>query len=134
MLTHSAKGKVSRVDGQTVVFSPANSSYELHLASENAASIQTGKPIDLLIKGTARKVYSVSTGGLFVTPIIGTPKILQGKVKDIIDGWLTLNCGVLVNVKLPTEAGAIELAGGQIQEGSLVNVVLFPGASCTVKS
>lgn len=133
MLTHPAKGKVSRVDGQTVVFCPQNSTYELHLESPNSAQMLTGKPVEMSISGNARKVYSVGTGGLFISPIIGTPKILQGRVKDVAEGWLTINCGVLVNVKLPTEAGAIELANGQIQAGSLVNVVLFAGASCEVK-
>jgi hypothetical protein len=63
---------------------------------------------------------------------MGPPRILQGRVKAVSDGELTLNCGVVVNVRLPSEAGAVELAQGPIEVGTLVNVVLLPGTTLEV--
>ena len=133
LLTHPAKGTLA-LNGQTVIFSPSNTTYQLYLESDNGPVQASGRPVEVVVSGAARKVYTEPSGGLFVSPIVGTPKILQGRVKDLNDTWLTLNCGVIVNVKLPTEPGGIELARGAIEMGSLVNVVLYPGASCEVKS
>jgi hypothetical protein len=71
----------------------------------------------------------VPSGGGFISPIMGTPRTLQGRVKAIAEGELTLNCGAVVNVTLPRTNGAVELAQGSIEVGSLVNVVLMPGAT-----
>ena len=117
---------------QVVIFAPKDSTYELHLQSGKDYDGPINSPIDLVVRGTARKVYTVPSGGLFVSPIRGTPKILQGRVKSFDEKSMVVNCGVLVTVDLPREAGAVELARGQIAEGTLVNVVLQPGARCEV--
>ncbi|MBC7784135.1 MAG: hypothetical protein H7144_09865 [Burkholderiales bacterium] len=132
-LAHIAKGKISRLDGPQVVFNPRDTNYQLYLEIAGVPQIVLNEPVDAVLNASARKVYTVPSGGLFVSPIVGTPRILQGRVKEITDGWLTLNCGVIVNVQLPDDAGAVELANGEIAAGSLVNVVLQPGASFTTK-
>ena len=86
-------------------------------------------PIRAVIRGTARKVYTVPSGGLFVTPIMGPTRIVQGRVSDVTADELTVTAVATVNVTLPKTPGAIELSEGAIGDGSLVNVVLMPGAT-----
>lgn len=129
-LAHVTKGKVIAVNGSTVVFKPANSTYELHL--NVAGGSYTGpvdEPVDAILRATARKIYTVPSGGLFVTPIIGPTRILQGRVRATGPGEIALQCTAYFNIKLPTIPGSVEMACGPIQEGSLVNAVLLPGAT-----
>lgn len=126
MLSHATKGKVIRVEGDTIVFKPGTTTYEMHLLCPRYAG-PMDEPVELVISGAARKAYTVPSGGLFVSPIMGTPKVLQGRVKDLTDEQITLNCGVLINITLPTIPGSIELARGPIESGSLVNIILMAG-------
>ena len=69
------RGKVIRVEGQTVVFHPAGSSYKLHL--ETGYNEFVAPPpdtlVDALIRVRARKLWTVPSGGLFIAPIFGPP-------------------------------------------------------------
>jgi hypothetical protein len=127
MLSHATKGKVIKVEGDIVVFKPGTTTYEMHLLYPGYAG-PVGEPVELVIRGMARKAYTVPSGGLFVSPIMGTPKVLQGRVMDLTDEQITLNCGVLINITLPTIPGSVELARGPIESGALVNVILMAGA------
>ncbi|HEY0008910.1 MAG TPA: hypothetical protein VGB55_09315 [Tepidisphaeraceae bacterium] len=117
---------------KTLVFAPRESNYELHLQTLEGYEGVINQPIDVVVRASARKIYTVPSGGLFVSPIRGTPRIVQGRVKAFDQRSLTLQCGVLVTVDLPTGDGAIDLAEGQIEVGSLVNVVLLPGARAEI--
>jgi hypothetical protein len=134
MPMHAAKGKVTVVKAETVIFRPHQTTYALELSSPSGYEGPVDVPVELLIQAEARKAYTVPSGGLFVSPIMGPPRILQGRVKEIDGRQLTLNCGVVVNVTLPSEAHAIELARGEIAIGSIVNVVLMPGATFELKT
>ena len=129
-LTHATKGRVVSASGDVVVFKPANTTYELHL---KAIGGTYDGPVDATVHGVirakARKAYTVPSGGLFVTPIMGPTRIVQGRVIDLEKGGLTLSAVATVNVALSTTPGAVELANGSITHGSLVNVVLEPGAT-----
>lgn len=127
MLSHATKGKVIRVEGDRVVFKPGTTTYEMHLVCPGYAG-PVNEPVELVISAVARKAYTVPSGGLFVSPIMGTPKVLQGRVKDLTDEQITLDCGVLINITLPTIPGSVELARGPIEAGTLVNVILLAGA------
>lgn len=126
MLGHASKGKVLRIEGEMIVFRPGNTTYEMHLVCPDYQG-PVNEPVQLIIRASARKVYTVPSGGLFVSPIMGVPKIVQGRVKDLTDEQVTLNCGVLINIDLPKVAGGIELARGPIETGVLVNAVLLAG-------
>jgi len=128
-LAHSTRGKVTANNGGVVVFKPTGTTYELHLRAENYTG-PMNEAVDVIIRGDARKVYTVPSGGLFVSPIMGTPKIIQGRVKDVTTSELALHCGgAIINVTLPRLEGAIELAQGPIESGRIVNAVLMAGAS-----
>jgi len=126
-LAHATKGTVLGTQGSAVVFQPLNTTYNLYLQPANGTPAEG--PAAVVVKATARKVYTVPSGGLFVSPIMGPPKTFQGRVIDAKDDSITLDCGVIVNVKLPNIAGGVELACGPISVGSLVNVIAVAGAT-----
>ena len=134
-LAHVTKGRVVSANGPTVVFKPVSSTYELHLTNvggDYAGPIDA--PIKAVLRGTARKVYTVPSGGLFVTPILGPTRIVQGRVTDVTEGGLAVQAVATVNVTLPKTPGLVEMARGPIAQGSLVNVVLQPGATFELAS
>jgi hypothetical protein len=126
--TIPARGRITSAAGGIVKFAPSNTNYVLHLAAPDI----TG-PLNTLLEGVirvkARKVYTVPSGGNFITPIFGPPKTIQGRVRALSDGAMIVHAGTSVYVELPAEASAVELANGPIAVGSLVNVVPFPGAT-----
>lgn len=125
----TAKGKVLRNEGDHVVFQPTNTNYELHLKAGNYAG-PVGVPVGCTVKVTARKVYSVSSGGGFIQPIFGPPKIIQGRVVSIEGQTMLIHAaGAAVVVTLPLDDSGIDLNTGLIAPGSMVNVVAFAGAT-----
>ena len=128
-----ARGKIIGVtNGSIVRFAPANTTYELHLAHHraSAADLPTGKPIDLFIYVDARKVYTVPSGGNFIQPIVGPPRIIPGRVRwASADGQtIIVHAGTNFTVMLPRADDAIDLNNGAIAVGKMVNVVTLPGA------
>ena len=41
------------------------------------------RPVEALVRVRARKVWTVPSGGLFVAPIFGPPRIVQGRVRAL---------------------------------------------------
>lgn len=121
-------GKVTAIDGEVVVFNPRGYTYQMHLKS-GAVAPAAGTVVDVLIRASARKVWTVPSGGAFISPIEGPPKILQGRVRFQSDRQLVLACGANVIVDLPAAETAIDLASGEIVIGRLVNVTAMPGAT-----
>ena len=75
-----ASGKVIAVKDGLVIFNPAGTSYELQLACPKfEGTLNT--PIKAMIYMVARKVYTVPSGGNFVSPIFGPPRMVQGLVR-----------------------------------------------------
>jgi hypothetical protein len=124
----AAHGKVTGTAGDLVTFVPANTTYELHLVAPGySGAIKT--PVDGIVRVKARKAYSVPSGGNFITPLYGPPKIIQGRVRAIDGNAIVVQAGTPVHVTLPGESSAVELANGAIAVGTIVNVVAFPGAT-----
>ena len=128
-----ARGKVISIDGQRVVFHPVRTTYQMHLDLPAAAGAGAGlprdTPVEAGIRVRARKVWTVPSGGLFVTPIFGTPRIMQGRVRYADERTVVLNAGVNVVVELPNNEAAYDLARGPVEVGSLVNITVMPGAT-----
>lgn len=121
-----ARGTVVRTEAGAVIFNPANTSYEVKLTTATDAS--TGRA-DALVRATGRKLLTVTSGGNFVSPIFGPPRIIQGRVKYLDQTTMVVHCGMPVIVTLPTADAAIDLAGGGLAVGVMVNLTLLPGAS-----
>jgi hypothetical protein len=128
---YAARGRVIEVrdEGRTVVFKPDRTVYQLTLRAESPYAGPLNIPIDARLRIAARKVYTVPSGGNFIEPIFGEPRIIQGRVKRGDDRRLVVHAGTPFNVDLPPAPSAIDLNNGPMTVGSLVNVVVMPGAS-----
>ena len=78
---------------------------------------------------TARKVWTVPSGGNFIAPIFGPPKTIQGRVKWLDEKTLVVHAGTSFLVELPASDQALDLANGPIEVGAMVNVTASPGAT-----
>ena|SRR5579864_6655974 len=122
-----AFGKVTSVKDGQVAFNPRGTSYELQLAvAKYSGPLNT--PITCLIRVTARKVYTVPSGGNFIVPIFGPPRIVQGRVRSADSKSIVVHAACPIHVDLPAEDHAIDLDEGPIGVGRMVNVVCLPGA------
>lgn len=124
-----ARGRVSQVNGSTLVFLPAGTNYELHLNSGAPYSGPVDQPIEAIIKVVARKLWTVPSGGNFIAPIFGQPRTIQGRVKWIGGSQIVVQAGTSFLVDLPAADQAIDLANGVIEVGTMVNVTALPGAT-----
>jgi len=124
-------GKVIAVhdDGKTVIFAPRGTSYELHLKAVTPYAGPLNAPVEAVIRLSGRKVYTVPSGGNFVTPIMGPPRIVQGRVRSANDQELVIRAGANFVVALPAADSAIDLGNGAIALNTMVNVVALPGAT-----
>ncbi len=123
-----ARGRITAAEAGKVTFQPAGTNYEHHMQVPADFGAPVGSLVDGLIRVNARKVYSVPSGGNFVAPIFGPPKIIQGRVKFADAKQLVVQAGVPIVVELPGDDNAMDLHSGGIAVGTLVNVVALPGA------
>src|SRR3954452_15256701 len=112
----AAPGKVIAVKDGLIVFAPRGTSYELHLKPPGGGQYAgaTNTPVDAVVRVTARKVWTVPSGGDFISPIMGPPKIIQGRVKQVSESQLIVHAGAVFAVDLPTKDSAIDLPNGAI--------------------
>ena len=127
--TPSARGKViERRGGDRVVFAPANTNYELDLVAEHYAG-----PLNVLTDGvvrvTARKIWTVPSGGNFISPVLGPPRTIQGRIRAVTDRSIVVQAGCTITVDFPAADSGFDLANGPLQVGAIVNVMAMPGAS-----
>jgi hypothetical protein len=122
-----AIGKVLSRDDTSVLFNPQNTTYELKLMTSNYDG-PIGQRVEGFIVVSARKVYTVPSGGNFIQPIFGPPRIVQGRVKYLDEKEMVVQAGAPIIVQLPMEEDAFDLVNGDLMVASLVNVVALPGA------
>ena len=122
------RGKVTAVQDGQVTFIPRDTTYEMFLKTAKPYTGPVNAPVDALIRLSARKVYTVPSGGNFITPIFGPPKIVQGRVRYLDERLLVVQAGAKVIVELPGGDSAIDLGNGAITINTMVNVVALPGA------
>jgi hypothetical protein len=116
-----------RADDVSVVFRPRETTYEIELGAKNYDG-PIGKRVEGYVRVSARKVYTVPSGGNFIAPIFGTPRIVQGRVRYLDEKEMVVQAGTSVIVELPADEDAYDLVSGDLTVGSLVNVVVMPGA------
>ena len=126
----AARGKVIAVKDGVVTFAPSGTNYELHLAAPDYAG-----PVGVLTSGSirvvARKVWTVPSGGNFVSPIFGPPRTIQGRVRKVDGNTLVVHAGAPFVVELPSDDAGIGLSEGAITVGAIVNIMAMPGARFT---
>ena len=124
-----ARGKVLRADGGTVIFAPTGTTYELKLVAPGGYKGPIGLPVDGLIRLVGRKLWTVPSGGNFVTPIQGPTRIIQGRIKFLDAREMVVQAGFPVVVQLPAAVDAMDLPNGSLEVGRLVNCTIMPGAT-----
>ena len=127
-MTAAARGKVTEVKDGVLRFAPSGTNYELHLVGPGRA-VGTGVMVEGVIRVRARKVWTVPSGGNFISPIFGTPRTIQGRVRSVGEREIVVLGGAPVVVELPAEEHGYDLANGPIAVGVMVNVVALPGAT-----
>jgi hypothetical protein len=123
-----ARGKVIRVEDSGVIFVPSNSNYELKLVTAGRYDGPVDTIIDATIQATARKLWTVPSGGNFIAPIFGPPRIVQGRIKYLDQTTMVVQAGAPVRITLPSAESAYDLNTGALAVGSLVNATVLPGA------
>ena len=130
-LDFPARGKVIRVEGNVVVFNPSATTYELRLVNANGdMPAVSNAAISCYIRCNARKVWTMPSGGNFVTPIFGPPRVVQGRVRYLEEGGLAVvQAGVPIIVTLPGDPVAYDLVNGPITTAAIINATILPGAT-----
>lgn len=133
-----ARGTLVSSSPTRVVVGFAGTEYQLHLDPERATTTMPGKRVIGIIKGQARRVDQVRTGGQFVEPVMGRPRIVQGRVVEVnaaaagtgtpgnSGGTITVQAPMPIILKL-NELQRAE----QFKVGDLVNTHVMPGATFT---
>lgn len=127
-----ANGRVLRVEDDTLVFCPRETNYQVHLKPAVPYSGAMDEPVRGIIRVNARKIWTVPSGGGFVAPIFGPPKMIQGRVMRIDGDTLLVYAGYPIVVMLPDAPAALAEAQGAIAVGRMVNVTALPGATFEV--
>ena len=121
-------GKVTIYENGVVVFAPAGTNDVFQLAAPNYAG-PIGTPVKGTIRVKARKVWTVPSGGNFISPIFGPPKTIQGRVRGVDQKHIVVHAGCQITVDLPDEDNVFDLANGPIKTGCMVNVTAFAGGT-----
>jgi hypothetical protein len=77
---------------------------------------------------------TVPSGGNFISPIFGPPRIVQGRVRFLSANVLVIHAGTNLMVELPASDTAFDLATGAIGMGSMVNATILPGGTIALAS
>lgn len=125
---YPAAGRILSIEADAILFNPVNTNYELRLLVPDSPVAPIDERITGLIRVTARKLYTVPSGGNFISPIFGPPRIIQGRIRHLDDRQMVVHAGTPVIVDLPEAVNAHDLANGPLAVGTMVNVVALPGA------
>jgi hypothetical protein len=122
-------GKVTAIKDGIAVFAPRGTNYELHLLVPAGVEVPLHTPVDVRIRCAVRKLWTVPSGGNFVTPIFGPPRIVQGRVRFGDEKQLVVHAGANFIIDLPAADDALDLTEGPVTVNRMVNVTILPGAS-----
>lgn len=129
-LDFPARGKILRVENNLVVFNPTGTNYELQLVNAGKEPLAPSQnSVQVFIRANARKVWTMPSGGNFVTPIFGPPKIIQGRVRYLDEKTMVLHAATSFILTLPAEATSFDLNNGPVQTAGIVNATILPGAT-----
>ena len=125
-----ARGKITAIQDGLVTFNPANTNYELRLRVAPGFTAPLNTPVDVVIRVKARKVWTVPSGGAFISPIAGPPKTIQGRLRQASDTELVIHAGTTIVATLHPTDTAVELPDGPMSAlNNLVNVTAYPGGT-----
>ncbi len=112
-------------DGQAVL-GAIGPKYEVRVQVDSPLS--AGSRVAGRVKVKARKVWTIPAGGSFISPLLGEPRVVQGRVLYADNKTIVVQAGYRVTIELPTDKSAFDLKNGSLQRGVMVNVTIWPGA------
>jgi hypothetical protein len=124
--TALTRGTVRTASERRLVLGVDDTNYELHLDCQ--AELVAGQRVEGKVIVGARKVWTVSAGGSFISPLAGTPRVIQGRVKAVDGKRLIVQAGATVCVDLPDDRSSLDLMNGEVTPGVMVNVTTLAGA------
>ena len=134
-LDFPARGKILSASGNIVIFNPAATTYELQLINQGAQlPTASSATISCFIRCQARKVWTMASGGNFITPIFGPPRVVQGRVRYLDETLAVIQAGAPVILTWPPDSNAFDLVNGDIQPGVMINATLLQGATFELAS
>jgi hypothetical protein len=129
-LDFPARGKILSVSGNIVIFNPAATNYELQLLNQGPqATVASNATVSCYIRCQARKVWTMATGGNFITPIFGPPRVVQGRVRYLDETLAVIQAGAPVILTWPPDPVAFDLVNGDVLPGKMINATLLQGAT-----
>ena len=128
-----ARGKILRIEGDSLIFAPDATTYELKLQTAKPYTGPLNTLIEAFVKLRARKLWTVASGGNFVTPIHGPTRIVQGRIKYLDNNIMVVQAGLPVIIELPASDNQYDLNRGPLAVGRLVNATILPGAAIEVQ-
>lgn len=124
-----AHGAVVTCNDDSVVFEPRGTTYQLLLLTRSRYVGPVNRPVKGLIHVPSRKIYTVASGGNFITPIVGPPRMVQGRIQYLDERSMVVDVGTAVIADLPSNDSAYDLPCGPLAVARLVNISLLPGAT-----
>lgn len=117
-----------------VVLSFPGTDYQIHLIPERPPTSAVGKRVTGVIRAQSRRIDRVASGGRFIEPVMGRPRIVQGRVVEVNPsatgtGTLTIHAPMPIVVRV----GELQKAE-QFKVGDLVTTHTVPGATFTPTS
>lgn len=120
-----ARGVLLDVKPDRIVFGVPNTDYRLHLNLVAPLAAAPGTAVRGRIEVHARRIDVTRTGGHFIDPVYGRPRIIQGRVCEtglehqvmVVQSAIPLH----VRVRPPQQPSDFEI-------GSIVNFSVDPGA------
>ena len=130
-LDFPARGRILRIEEGLVVFNPADTTYELHLANAGGGAMPSpsAHTVSGYVRAVARKVWTMRSGGNMLTPIFGTPRVVQGRVRYLEEGLAVVQAGCPVLVTIPSDGIHLDLISGPIVVAGMINATVMPGAT-----
>lgn len=125
-MSATAQGVVRPADNGKLTLNPLGTRYEIQF--DCPAPANSGPSLKGVIRVKARKLWTIPSGGGFVSPLVGSPRVIQGRVKSIEGNRLVVQAGFPICVELPEDQTGFDLKNGSLQPGVMVNVTAFPGA------
>lgn len=120
------RGTVRSAGGGKAVLGVDDTNYELHVECQDGLTV--GQRVRGTVTVRATKVWTVAAGGSFITPLVGVPRMIQGRVKSVDGKRLIVQAGTPVCVELPQERSSLDLKNGELVPGVMVNMGVLPGA------
>ncbi|MFI4915730.1 MAG: hypothetical protein ACIAS6_04395 [Phycisphaerales bacterium JB060] len=108
----------------------ANTSYDLHLLPTSPVKAEPGDKVFGTIQARARRIDPVPSGGMYVEPVIGRPRRVQGRIVGHGSDTIIVDAGVPFHCTLTDDRQHAQ----DFKVGDMVTFAVLDGASFTPKA